>query len=55
MRYLTEPNYKKSVKGYGFLPFRRKFGSEYGKKLLNTVTKTIMNAAKTASKRFVQK
>ena len=53
MRYLTKPNYKKYIKGYGFLPFRRKFGNKYGKELLDTATKTGMDAAKTASKRVV--
>ena len=53
MRYLTKPNHKKYVKGYGFLSFRRKFGNKNGKELLHTVTKTGMDAAKTASKRVV--
>ena len=34
MRYSTEPNYRKYIKGYGFLPFSRKFGDKYGKKLM---------------------
>ena len=40
MRYSTEPKYRKYVKGYGFLLFARKFGDKYGKKLMNTATKT---------------
>ena len=55
MRYSTEPKYRKYVKGYGFLSFARKFGDEYGKKLMDTATKTGIDAAKTASKRVVQK
>ena len=53
MRYLTESRFRKYVKGYGFLSFTRKFGNRYGKKLMNTATKTGMDAAKTASKRVV--
>ena len=55
MRYSTEPKYRKYVKGYGFLSFARKFGDKYGKKLIDTTTKTGIDAAKTASKRVVQK
>ena len=50
MRYSTEPKYRKYVKGYGFLSFARKFGNKYGKKLMDTATKTGIDAAKTASK-----
>ena len=39
MRYSIEPNYRRYVKGYGFLLFARKFGDKYGKKLMKTVTK----------------
>ena len=55
MRYSTEPKYRKHVKGYGFLSFARIFGDRYGKTLMNTATKTGIDAAKTASKRLVQK
>ena len=55
MRYSTEPKFRKYVKGYGFLSFARKFGDKYGKKLIDTATKTGIDAAKTASKRVVQK
>ena len=55
MRYSTEPKYKKYVKGDGFLSFARNFGDKYGKKLMDTATKTGIDAAKTASKRVVQK
>ena len=55
MRYSTEPKFRKYAKGYGFLSFARKFGNKYGKKLMDTASKTGTNAAKTASKRVVQK
>ena len=55
MRYSTEPRFRKYVKGYGFLSFAKNFGNKYGKKLMDTATKTGMDAAKTASKRVVQK
>ena len=55
MRYSTEPRFRKYVKGYGFLSFARKFGDKYGKKLMDTATKTGIDAAKTASKTVVQK
>ena len=55
MRYSTEPRYGKYVKGYGFLSFARTFGDKYGKKLMDTATKTGIDAAKTASKQVVQK
>ena len=50
MRYSTEPKYRKYVKGYGFLSFTRKFGDKYGKKLMDTATKTGIDVAKTVSK-----
>ena len=53
MRYSTEPRFRKYVKGYGFLSFARKFVNKYGKKLMDTATKTGIDAAKTASKRVV--
>ena len=53
MRYSAEPKYWKYVKGYGFLSFARKFGDKYGKKLMDTATKTGMDAAKATSKQVV--
>ena len=35
--------------------FARKFGDEYGKNLMDTATKTGIDAAKTSPKRVVQK
>ena len=55
MRYSTEPRFRKYVKGYSFFSFATKFGDKYGKKLMKTATKTGIDAAKTASKRVVQK
>ena len=55
MRYSTEPTFRKYVKGYGFLSFVRKFGNRYGRKSMDIATKTGIDAAKTESKRVVQK
>ena len=55
MKYSTKPKFRKYVNRYGFLSFARKFGNKYGKKLIDTATKTGIDAAKTASKRVVQK
>ena len=55
MRYSTEPKFRNYVQGYGFLSFARKLGDRYGKKLIDTATRTGIDAAKTSSKRFVQK
>ena len=55
MRYSTEPRKRKYVEGYDFLPFARKFGDKYSKKIMDTETKTGIDAAKTASKRVPQK
>ena len=55
MRYSTEPKFRKYVKGYNFLSFAWRFGDNNGKKLIDTATKTGIDAAKTASKRVVQK
>ena len=53
MRYSAKPKYRKYVRGYGFLSFARIFGGKYWKKLMNTATKTGIDAAKTASKRVI--
>ena len=55
MRYQIEPKYRKYVQGYDFLSFAKKLRDKYGKKLMDTATKTEIDAAKTASKRIVQK
>ena len=55
MRYPTDLRFRKCVKGYCFLSFPKKIGNKYGKKLMDTATKTGMDAAKFVSKRVVQK
>ena len=55
MRHSTEPKYKKYVKRYNFFSFSRKFGDKYGKKLMDTTTKTGIDPVKTTSKQVVQK
>ena len=54
MRFSTEQKYRKYVKGHGFLSFATRFGDKYSKKLMDTATKTGIDAAKTASKRAVK-
>ena len=55
MRYSLEPNYRKYVKGYGFSSCARKFRDKYGKKIIDSATKTSKGFAKTASKKVLQK
>ena len=55
MKHSTEPRFRKYIKGYVFLSFARKFRDKYGKKLMDTATKTGIGAAKTASKKIVHK
>ena len=43
------------LKYMAFLLFARKCGDKHGKKLIETATKTEIDATKTASKRVVQK
>ena len=50
MRYSTEAKFRKYVQRYGFLSFARKFGDKYGKKLMDTATKTGIDAAKLLQK-----
>ena len=55
MRYSTQTRFRKCIKGYGFLLFAETFGNIYGKKLMDTATKTGMDVVKTTSKRVIQK
>ena len=55
MKYSTESRFRKYVNGHGFLSSARKFGDKYGKKLIDTTTKTGIDAAKIASKRVIHK
>ena len=47
-RYSIELRTRKYVKGYRFLLFRKSLSNKYGKQLLDTVTKTGLDALKTA-------
>ena len=53
MTYSTGPKYRKYVKGYSFLSFARNLGDKYSKNVMNTIIKTGIDAAKTASKEVV--
>ena len=55
MRYSTEPKHRKYVKGYGFLHLQEDLVINMVKKLMDTATKTRIDAAKAVSKRVVQK
>ena len=55
LRYSTEPRFRKCAKCYGFLSFAKKLDNKYGKKLMDTATKTGIEAVITVSKRLVQK
>ena len=55
MRYLIEARLRKYVGGHGFLSFARYSVINMVKKLMDTATKTGIDAAKTPSKRVVQK
>ena len=54
-RYSIEPKTRKYVKGYGFLSFARNLSKKYGKELLDTATKTGIDAAKAVPKKVVHK
>ena len=43
------------MKGYGFMSFARSMSNKYGKKLVDTATKSATDAITTASKRAIQK
>ena len=52
LRHSLEPEYRKYVKGYGFLSFARNFRGKYGKKLMNTAIKTGANFNSTYGKKL---
>ena len=52
MRYSIEPRTRKDIKAYRFLWFARNQFDKYGKNVLNTATKTGLDPAKTASKKY---
>ena len=43
------------LEGYGFLSLTRNFSGKYGKKLIDTASKTEIDVTKTASKRIIKK
>ena len=59
MKYSIERREWKYIQGFDFLSFAKKFGDRHDKKLMEIATKTVkntwMDAAKTNSKRAVQK
>ena len=42
MRYSLEPHYRRYAQGQGFMPFARKIGNKYGKKIFD-VSKSMKN------------
>ena len=55
MRHSLEPEYRKYVKGYGFLSFARYFGDKYGKSVINSKSvKKLMDGATKTSKDFAK-
>ena len=54
MRYSLETRKRKYLEGYEFLLFARKSENKYDKKIMETTTKTGIEAENTASKRVVQ-
>ena len=36
MRYSTKPRFRKYIEGYGFFSSAKKFGNNYGKRLMDT-------------------
>ena len=49
-RYSIGPGTRKYFKGYGFLLFARNLPNKYGKHLLSTAAKTVLDSLKTTSK-----
>ena len=45
--YFIEPRTRKYIKGYGLLSFTRNLSDKHGKKVLDTFTKTGLDAVKT--------
>ena len=46
MRHSTEPRLRNYVTGCGFLSFAKTFCNKYGKRIMDTATKTGMDAPK---------
>ena len=53
--YSTEPRSREYVEHNGFLSFPRNLSNKYGTKLLDTATRTGLDAANPASKEVVNK
>ena len=54
-RYSIKPRTRKYIKWYGFLSFALNLSNKYGKRLLDTATKTGLDALKSDSKKEVHK
>ena len=55
MRHSLEPEYRKYVKGYGFLSFARNFGDKYSKSMISSKNvKKLMDGATRTSKDFAK-
>ena len=54
-RYSIEAKIRKCVEVYRLLFFMRNLSNKYGKQLLDAVTKTGLDALKTATKKVVHK
>ena len=55
MRHSLEPEYRKYIKGYGFLSFARHFCDKYGKSIINLQNvKKLMDGATKTSKDFAK-
>ena len=54
MRYSKEPKYRKYVKGYRFLSFARRFSDKYGKRLMDTATKTGIDTSNSVVKKTAE-
>ena len=50
MRYSTEPRFRKYVKRHDFLSFTKPFTNKYGIKIMDTATKTGIDAEKLLQK-----
>ena len=50
-RYSTEPRTRNYVKRYGLLSFLRNLSKKYSKKLMDTATKTKLDALKNLTKK----
>ena len=53
--YSIEPRTRKYVKRYWFLSFGRNLANKYGRQLLDTTTKTGIDALKTRTKKVAYK